>query len=67
MNREVAVKLMRDSLLAGPEEVRRFRVEATAAAKLKHPNIVEAELVLLHDDAGTCGAGPLIGMTLRLD
>ena len=40
LNRQVAVKLMRDSGLANPEEVRRFRVEAMAAAKLKHPNIV---------------------------
>ena len=40
LNRTVAVKLMRDGALAGAEEVRRFKVEAGAAAKLKHPNIV---------------------------
>ncbi len=40
LNRIVAVKLMRDSALAGPDDVRRFKVEAAAAAKLKHPNIV---------------------------
>lgn len=40
LNREVAVKLMRDSALARPEDVRRFRAEAAAAANLRHPNIV---------------------------
>jgi|GEM_PF-1879573 len=40
LNRTVAVKLMRDSALAGVEDVRRFKVEAGAAARLKHPNIV---------------------------
>ncbi|MBL9168384.1 MAG: protein kinase [Verrucomicrobiales bacterium] len=49
LNRTVAVKLMRDSALAGAEEVRRFRVEAGAAAKLKHPNIVAIYEVGDHD------------------
>ncbi len=40
LDRIVAVKLMRDSALAGADEVRRFKVEAAAAAKLKHANIV---------------------------
>ena len=40
MERFVAVKLLRDSLLAQPEDVKRFRAEAAAAGKLKHPNIV---------------------------
>jgi serine/threonine protein kinase/WD40 repeat protein len=40
LNREVAVKLMRDSALARAEDVKRFRAEAAAAAKLKHPNII---------------------------
>ncbi len=40
LNRIVAVKLMRDSALAGVGEMKRFRVEAAAAARLKHPHIV---------------------------
>jgi len=40
LNRIVAVKLMRDSAPAGAEELKRFKVEAGAAAKLKHPHIV---------------------------
>lgn len=40
LGREVAVKLMRDGALAQPQDVRRFRAEAAAVAKLKHPAIV---------------------------
>ncbi len=49
LNRAVAVKLMRDSALANSEEVRRFRVEAAAAAKLKHPHIVSIHEVSEED------------------
>jgi tetratricopeptide (TPR) repeat protein len=40
LDREVAVKLLRDGTLANTDEVRRFRGEAAAAAALHHPNIV---------------------------
>ncbi len=40
LSREVAVKMIASADLAGPDEVRRFRVEAEAAAKLDHPNII---------------------------
>ena len=40
LDRVVAVKLLRDSALAQPEEVKRFRSEAAAVGRLKHPNIV---------------------------
>src|SRR5207248_8086196 len=40
LNRVVALKMIRDSALAGPDEVRRFRTEAENAARLDHPNIV---------------------------
>jgi len=40
LDRAVAVKLLRDSALARPEDVKRFRAEAASVARLKHPNIV---------------------------
>ena len=42
MNRLVALKTMRKSLLKNPTAVEQFRIEATAAARLSHPNIVAA-------------------------
>src|SRR5262245_30873706 len=38
--RKVAIKLIRDSHLASPVQLRRFTLEAEAAARLDHPNIV---------------------------
>jgi len=40
LNREVALKLLRDEEFAGPETLKRFAHEAKNAAKLRHPNIV---------------------------
>src|SRR5437588_11318675 len=40
-NRLVALKLIRDAALAGPQELARFRIESEAAARMQHPNIVQ--------------------------
>ncbi len=40
LNRMVALKLLRDSSLPGEAGARRFRIEAEAAAALRHPHIV---------------------------
>src|SRR5258708_6029362 len=38
--RLVALKLIRDGALAGPQERARFQIEAETAARMRHPNIV---------------------------
>src|SRR5438045_222630 len=47
--RLVALKLIRDAALAGAEQRARFRIEAQAAARMRHPNIVEVYAVGEHD------------------
>lgn len=49
LNRTVAVKMLRSGLLAGDSEVKRFRSEARAAAKLQHPNVVAIHEVGEHE------------------
>lgn len=48
LDRIVAVKMIRDSALARPEDVARFQSEAAAAARLRHPNIVAIHEVGQH-------------------
>lgn len=40
LRRDVAIKVIRSHQLAGDEELRRFQVEARAAARIKHPSVV---------------------------
>jgi len=48
LNRTVAVKLLPFSATTNPDYVKRFRVEASAAASLQHPNIVAIHEVGVH-------------------
>src|SRR5687768_16985959 len=47
-NRLVALKMIRDAALAGPRERGRFRIEAEAIARARHPNIIEIYAVCEH-------------------
>jgi WD40 repeat protein/serine/threonine protein kinase len=58
LNREVALKMIRDAVLAGPQEVARFRAEARAAARLRHPNIVQVH------DYGEADGRPFFALEL---
>jgi serine/threonine-protein kinase len=51
LNRPVAIKMVRGGADADPQLLGRFRVEAEAVARLRHPNIVQIHDVVQH--AGT--------------
>src|SRR5947208_2347503 len=48
LDRLVAVKMILFGSLASAEQIRRFRIEASAAGSLQHPNIVAVHEVGLH-------------------
>jgi hypothetical protein len=48
-NRLVALKMIRSGALAGPAELMRFRRDAEAGARLRHPGIVQVYEVGEHD------------------
>jgi tetratricopeptide (TPR) repeat protein len=56
--RVVALKVMLGGAGAGPEEVARFRKEAGAMARLRHPNVVPIY------EVGEGGGGPYLAMEL---
>jgi serine/threonine protein kinase len=58
LNRLVALKMIRDGALAGPQERTRFRIEAEAAARMRHPNVVQIY------EVGEHGGGPYFVMEL---
>jgi serine/threonine-protein kinase len=59
LDREVAVKLLSPDVAANPGLVNRIRVEARAAARLRHPNVVE-----VHDFGETEDGLPYVVMEL---
>ncbi|MCI0541320.1 MAG: protein kinase, partial [Verrucomicrobiales bacterium] len=49
LDRIVAIKMILFGSLASAEQIRRFRIEASAAGSLQHPNIVAVHEVGLHE------------------
>jgi len=65
LNRFVAVKLLRPEFTTDEEFVKRFRVEAQAAASLSHPNIVSIYDVGQEDDMHYIVMEYVNGITLK--
>ncbi len=65
LGRDVALKLIRQSSSENPDHLRRFELEARAAAALNHPNIVAVYDVGLHDGFPYIVCELLQGKTLR--
>jgi eukaryotic-like serine/threonine-protein kinase len=55
LDREVAIKVLPESLTADPDRVRRFEQEARAAAALNHPNILAVYQMATHDGVSYMG------------
>lgn len=69
LNRMVAIKVLHSGRFANEAERRRFRAEATAAARLHHPNVVPVHGIgeqdgLLYFSMAYI-EGPTLGMVLR--
>ncbi len=65
LNRYVAVKILRSEFTDDEEFVKRFRVEAQAAASLNHPNIVSIYDVGKQDDSQYIVMEFIDGITLK--
>jgi serine/threonine protein kinase/Tol biopolymer transport system component len=65
LDREVAIKVLPESLTADPDRLRRFEQEARAAAALNHPNILAVYQMATHEDASYMVSELLDGETLR--
>lgn len=65
LNRYVAIKILRSEFTDDEEFVKRFRVEAQAAASLNHPNIVSIYDVGKQDDSQYIVMEFIDGITLK--
>ena len=65
LNREVAIKVLPKSFASDPERLRRFELEARAAATLNHPNILSVHQMGTFEGAPYMVTELLDGETLR--
>ena len=65
LDREVAIKVLPESLTSDPDRLRRFEQEARAAAALNHPNILAVYQMATHDGVSYMVTELLDGETLR--
>src|SRR3974377_38805 len=65
LDREVAIKVLPESLTSDPDRLRRFEQEARAAAALNHPNILAVHHMATHYGLSYMVTELLDGETLR--
>src|SRR5262245_52244097 len=65
LGREVAIKLLPESLAGDPGRLHRFELEARAAGQLNHPNILAVYDIGSHDGAPYIVSELLEGESLR--
>ena len=65
LEREVAIKVLPESFTSDPERLRRFELEARAAAALNHPNILAVHQMATHEGVSYLVSELLEGETLR--
>jgi serine/threonine protein kinase len=65
LDREVAIKVLPESVTSDPERLRRFEQEARAAAALNHPNILAVYQMARHEDVSYMVTELLDAETLR--
>src|SRR5215469_8488935 len=65
LDREVAIKVLPESLTSDPERLRRFEQEARAAAALNHPNILAVHQMATDNGVSYLVSELLEGETLR--
>jgi eukaryotic-like serine/threonine-protein kinase len=65
LDREVAIKVLPESLTTDPDRLRRFEQEARAAAALNHPNILAVYQMATHQGLSYMVSELLDGETLR--
>ena len=65
LNRQVAIKILKDEFSGDDEFRRRFRAEGEAVAMLSHPNIVQVYDVSSSDDANYLVMELIDGISLK--